>query len=215
MSSAHAVFPTIPNSPPGNTHNNDVQTSLPDPRDSHRQIFLSETTSCFAPNVPVSASTSANEPLSNDIVDRTELFPDLAQFELTPPEPRISPWAATKIGTLEARLEALQHRLNESRHKLSPRAVILLATRVFGFNGWSSRVVAAAVSDASGDADKFAVRHTAEVEVLLADGTACRGNGRGHATNLARARAYNKSLKQATAEATKAALLLLAMALER
>ncbi|EDK40074.2 hypothetical protein PGUG_04172 [Meyerozyma guilliermondii ATCC 6260] len=144
----------------------------------------------------------------------TQFFPDPAQFEPAKTFKPLSRWASIKIGTLEARLENLQQRLNKSRHSLPPRSVVLLASRVFGYNGWSSRVCNCAVTNISGEAEKYTVSHTAEVEVILSDGTKSRANGYGKATNLPKARAYNKSIKEATTQATMRAILGLVVVME-
>jgi hypothetical protein len=126
----------------------------------------------------------------------------------------MSRWAVVKIGTLEARLETLQLRLNKPRYSLPPRHVALLASRVFGYNGWSSRVCNCAVTSVSGQQEKYTVSHTAEVEVVLCDGTLSRASGHGKAINLAKPRAYNKSIKEAKARATMRAILELVVVME-
>lgn len=140
----------------------------------------------------------------------TELFPDLSQFAVSTTESKVLVPFASKIGTLEARIDALQTRQNRLRSRLLPRHVKLLASRVFGYNGWSSQISSFAVTQCTEDGDKWTVCHSAVVLVRLADGTESSGSGIGKGINLPKAAAYNKSLKEAAAEATKAAILGLA-----
>lgn len=72
-----------------------------------------------------------------------------------------------------------------------------------------------AVTNVSGEAEKSTVSHTAEVEVILSDGTQTRASGYGKATNLPKARAYNKSVKEAATQATMRAILGLVVVMER
>lgn len=70
------------------------------------------------------------------------------------------------------------------------------------------------MTNISGEAEKYTVSHTAEVEVILSDGTQARASGYGKATNLPKARAYNKSIKEATTQATMKAILGLVVVME-
>ncbi|KAM9909779.1 hypothetical protein OXX69_005105 [Metschnikowia pulcherrima] len=86
-----------------------------------------------------------------ETVTESVLFPDLALFEEPGEiddihEPHVlSPWAKTKIGTFQARLETvLKKRDMRGMGKygmasVSSALLINMVNECFGFNGWSSR----------------------------------------------------------------------------
>jgi DNA repair protein RAD59 len=152
-------------------------------------------------------------------------FPDMAQFEevaAAPPPPPPAPplptaWELRRIGTLQTRLAALQ-RTRESRahphSALSAHEVFGLANEVFGFNGWSTRVVDARMEECS-EGEACLARYRTTVRITLRDGFALERLGVGEAHNLPRPQCYNKCKKEALTAATKHAIMGFALALDQ
>lgn len=149
----------------------------------------------------------------------TILFPNLSIFEESEGEEElthchVSTWAKIKIGTLQSRLEiikARQDRRHSGRDKqLLPRLLVSLTNEVFGFNGWSSRVLDCfCVSDNfNQDAKTYSVEHRAIVSITFQDGTTVEGEGTGISSNCnQRAVCFSRSKKVAVTEGLRNAIL--------
>lgn len=159
-----------------------------------------------------------------DFAATTTFFPDMAQFEEevlpeshTAP-PQLPQWACERIGTLQARLEALQHDRDSRRFGgrnfsltgfLSGQ-LVQLANEVFGFNGWSTAVlqVEPLNSEVGENEKSFSASYSAVVRLTLRDGTFYDAGGVGTATNLPhRYMCVSKAKKQAVTEGIKNAIV--------
>lgn len=133
-----------------------------------------------------------------DTVVDSVMFPDLSMFELDPEseearrtEPLLD-WALGKIGTFQYRLEELMRNRELRRKKITlighiPTTVILqLANDVFGFNGWSLRIVDCAVvsEELNEEMDEYSMKQEATVEITLLDGTTSCAKGVGNCQKL-------------------------------
>lgn len=147
------------------------------------------------------------------------LFPDLSFFDepdgpAEPEGPVLSPWAKTKIGTFQARLEAVLQRRGQRKHNshvpISSSLLVLLANESFGFNGWSSQIVAYdCISELSDETStRFSMKQSAVVRVTLQDGTAVEALGTGEATNFPNKHlCLTKSRGQAVLDGLRSAIL--------
>lgn len=156
-----------------------------------------------------------------DEIVESVLFPDLSEFvdreELTPRAiTPVSKWAMAKIGTFQARLEALNRdqdqRLRNKRHKprLQMAKIIQAANLSFGFNGWSSRIESCEVVEENFDEDnsKNSLSQRAEIRITLRDGTELLGSGIGECHNLPlKSTCYEESRKKAVTEGLRSAFL--------
>lgn len=126
------------------------------------------------------------------------MFPDISMFDSdseiddVPKTQPLSPWALSKIGTFQYRLEDLV-RTRELRHQKSPAmlriptsAILQLANDVFGFNGWSSAILGCTVvaEDFDEENGEFSMKQEAVVEITLQDGTTSRASGLGSCQKL-------------------------------
>ncbi|OBA21417.1 dsRNA-binding domain-like protein, partial [Metschnikowia bicuspidata var. bicuspidata NRRL YB-4993] len=126
------------------------------------------------------------------------LFPSLSLFEETSdcesgPEPHfLSPWAKTKIGTFQARLE-LVLRKRELRgvgkygiSSVSSALLINMVNESFGFNGWLSQILDCHIASQNFDDEKneYSMVQTATVRIVLDDGTEVEAKGNGEVRGL-------------------------------
>lgn len=125
------------------------------------------------------------------------LFPDISLFEsdtedLISDQTPITPWALTKIGTFQYRLEDLLQNREARRGKItlvshiSTSMILQLANEVFGFNGWSSSILECNAVEQEFDIDKdvFSMKHEALIRVILQDGTVSNALGVGKCSNV-------------------------------
>lgn len=159
--------------------------------------------------------------MENDEIVESVLFPDLSQFldheevaaeTFTP----VSKWAMAKIGTFQARLEALNRdrdqRVRNRRHKprLQMVKIIQAANLSFGFNGWSSQIVSCQVVEKAFDEENSSnsLSQRAEIRITLRDGTELFGSGIGECHNLPlKSTCYEESRKKAVTEGLRSAFL--------
>lgn len=133
-----------------------------------------------------------------ETVTESVLFPDLALFEEPGeiddiPEPHVlSPWAKTKIGTFQARLETvLKKRDMRGMGKygmasVSSALLINMVNECFGFNGWLSQILFCQITAQDFDEENktFSMTQVATMRVTLQDGTEVDATGQGEAKNL-------------------------------
>lgn len=153
----------------------------------------------------------------NEDGTHTELFPDMDQFEEQPQEViQFTDWSMNKISSLNSKLEYLQHQISTTRGRgvndplnYSYRVIIKMANRVFGFNGWSTRLIGFDIEEDFNEADKkYSAKVYALVRVTLKDGVYREEYGVGGATNLPeKLMCYIKCKKQAVSVGTKRAIL--------
>lgn len=152
----------------------------------------------------------------------TTFFPDMAQFEedslpeAPSPPTQLPQWACERIGTLQARLEALQHDRDSRRFNVRSFSLagflsgqlVQLANEVFGFNGWSTAVLQVEPLGSENSEEKFSASYSAVVRLTLRDGTFYDASGVGTATNLPhRYMCVSKAKKQAVTEGIKNAIV--------
>lgn len=129
---------------------------------------------------------------NDDHVVSSMLFPDLSMFEVESEDEELAtealtPWALSKIGTFQYRLEELIRYRELKRGKSVfvsqiPTSVILrLANDVFGFNGWSSNLLECTTVEHDFDEEnsEYSMKHHAQVQVKLQDGSISRAVGVG------------------------------------
>lgn len=127
-----------------------------------------------------------------DGVMSSVLFPDLSMFEVESEDEEIetealSPWALSKIGTFQYRLEELIRYRELKRGKtvfvwqIATSVILRLANDVFGFNGWSSSLLECVTVEHDFDEEnsEYSMKHHAHVEVKLQDGSISRAVGVG------------------------------------
>lgn len=131
---------------------------------------------------------------------------------------RPSPYTASEIATLQARLDKqLGPEFISSRpgaaggkvHYLAGEKVINLANEVFGFHGWSSSIQNIQIDfvDEHAQTGKISLGLSVIVRVTLKDGTYHEDIGYGHIENCkGKAAAFAKAKKEGTTDALKRAL---------
>ncbi|SGZ53466.1 CIC11C00000002643 [Sungouiella intermedia] len=120
------------------------------------------------------------------------LFPDISVFEVESDEEEevaetLSPWALSKIGTFQYRLEELIRYREQRRGKsvsmsqISTSVILRLANDVFGFNGWSSNLLECLTVEQDFDEEnsEYSMTHRAHVLVKLQDGSISAATGVG------------------------------------
>ncbi|CAK9441232.1 uncharacterized protein LODBEIA_P51010 [Lodderomyces beijingensis] len=101
---------------------------------------------------------------SSSSTTTTVFFPDLNQFEYElsqrgEDDYAVNDWALSKIGTLQAKLEQMQHLKDTKKYsgasggflKFPRSAIYNLANEVFGFNGWSTEILECTTSEIRND----------------------------------------------------------------
>lgn len=158
-----------------------------------------------------------------DLIEQ-ECERELAQVQNTPPPspPRnIGEWTLVRLGTfnnrLSRRLEERAHWKQRSwfsryNHALPTNEVLDLANQVFGFDGWSHRVVSSTpleieVESRADNDDLFIVRKQVTVEVWFHDGTALMVDGYGVGRSTRKGAAIATSKQSAMSDAIKTAFL--------
>lgn len=125
------------------------------------------------------------EPVSFPGLD--ELFlEDSVSPEVPNYQPRImSLWSRSKIGTLQSRLDMLQMRIR-GKANFSNQLIMRLANDVFGFEGWSTKIVdvGAHLTEPSDEEAGYSVVAFATVRITLKDGTFYESHGKGESHNL-------------------------------
>ncbi|KAI0999670.1 DNA repair and recombination protein rhm52 [Podosphaera aphanis] len=139
-------------------------------------------------------------------------------FPYEEPKRQVSAYTAQEIATLQARLEKklgpeyLSCRSGpggQKMHYITADKCIQLANEVFGFNGWSSQIMACQVDfvDENPQTCKVSLGLSVIVRVTLKDGTFHEDIGYGHIENCrGKAMAFEKSKKEGTTDALKRAL---------
>lgn len=117
-----------------------------------------------------------------------ELFNEDDEPEAVPEyRPRIMTlWSRAKIGTLQSRLDMLQQQVN-GKFNYSNRLIMKLANDVFGFEGWSTKIIhheACLVSGGQEETGGYSVNAWAIVRITLKDGTFYETKGIGKSHNL-------------------------------
>lgn len=131
-------------------------------------------------------------------------------------EPKISPYTAMEIATLQAKLdqqlgpEFVSSRPGPGGRKLyylQADKCISLANQVFGFNGWSSSVRSVEVDFLDEGKDgKWSVGVSVVVRVTLKDGTYHEDIGYGQMENGKKAQIFDKAKKEGATDALKRTL---------
>lgn len=152
-------------------------------------------------------------------------FPDMSEFEDKAQreeednsnEGIISDWALKKIGTLQARLEAMQSAKDSKRFtgshfylKFASNVIFNLANEVFGYNGWSSEIISSHLvhEHLDEETNEYSVKYNVVARIILKDGTYNDELGTGEATNMPHKHmCYNKSKKQAITDGLKNSIL--------
>lgn len=144
----------------------------------------------------------------------------------------ISLWGKSKLGTLQSRLGMLQVRSHNRKFEYSNYTIMSLANDVFGFQGWSTKLLELTIEDfkqiKSSDqpeservelfetnAFKYRITVRARVRILLKDGTSHECEGIGRAQNLPdKGTAYRTAKMLAVSNATKNTILQLPVLLD-
>lgn len=152
-------------------------------------------------------------------------FPDMSEFEEQDQneeennsnEGIASDWALKKIGTLQARLEAIQNAKDSKRFsgsnfylKFSSSVIFNLANEVFGYNGWSSEIISSHLvhEQLNEENNEYSVKYNVVARIILKDGTYNDELGTGEASNMPHKHmCYNKGKKQAITDGLKNSIL--------
>lgn len=144
-----------------------------------------------------------------------ELFAEEQPEPVPESRPRImSLWSRAKIGTLQSRLDGLQMRILR-RDRVSNQLIMRLANDVFGFEGWSTKIIhiEAHLDDQTTDPspdnkDLYSVTAFATIRITLKDGTFYESNGMGKSHNLPdKGLAYRTAKMLAVTLATKSGIM--------
>lgn len=151
------------------------------------------------------------------------LFPDLSIFEeleddCIDTKPPISAWTKSKIGTFQARLEAIRvrdaqrYRKYRNRKTLT-RLLIALINDSFGFNGWSSSILdcCSVAEEYDEAAATYLIEQRATVQIMFQDGTFVDAQGTGIASGCKeKSVGYSTSKKMAVSDGLRNAIMLFA-----
>lgn len=143
-------------------------------------------------------------------------FPELALSDDESPPKELSEWVQIKAGTLRYRVDALVQQQSFRRRRFSAADIsasvfVRFANEVFGFDGWSTEVVAcdSVFEHYDSDSRKHSAKYMATVKMTLNHGDfVLEALGTGRADNAPhRYLCLNKCKKEAVTSATKQCLL--------
>lgn len=172
-----------------------------------------------------SAASSPN--MDSQMSSSTVLFPDMSLFEEEQKEEEyeeveiISDWALQKIGTLQLRLEEIENirdlnnnfRSNSFVKQHLAMRLINLANEIFGYDGWSSKIVDCLLSNEHIEKEdegtyKCSAVYLSTVRIILRDGTFCDGRGKGDSINMPyKHMCHSKAKKHSITDGLKQAII--------
>ncbi|KAL6451781.1 RAD59 DNA repair protein RAD59 [Candida maltosa Xu316] len=148
-------------------------------------------------------------------------FPNLEDFEDELnnegfDEPLLSDWALKKLGTLQSKLEKLQHSRDvkhfASKNNLtnfSRNILYKLANEVFGYNGWSTSITNCVINELPMEEEgRYSTFCMVDIRLILKDGTRKDATGIGESTNMPhKYMCYQIAKKKAVTDAMKSAII--------
>lgn len=151
---------------------------------------------------------AANETISFPGLDELFLDDDSAVFDTPKQEGIKTAWAAVKLGTLQARLDLLHPRGSGVKFQLSNNKVMNVANEIFGFEGWSTRLLNVTIDEVKVENERYTIIASSTVQLVLKDGTTYTTYGTGRAQNLPeKGRAFRTAKMMSVTSAVKKSIM--------